>query len=136
MPTPMRPCPACAGAPEPGYHSGAGFRGVMCVQVACPLWRVVLPVALWNTLAEAMQLHQDWTTVAAVLREDTERLGEPTTLELGFEHGAWVADTTWWHHDGPIPEQEGRGETSGGALAVLAQHYRERTQKSEAHDGA
>lgn len=73
-------------------------------------------------IVQASALHKAMGTIAAKVRRDsTVNYSEPTSVEISFEEGEWIVDVTWWHHDGPIEECEGRStESYEAAIIALA----------------
>lgn len=89
-------------------------------------------------VVQAIALQRALGTIAAKVRADSDaNPGEPTSAELAFEHGEWVASLTWWHHDGPIDEQEGRStESHEAAIIALAAKLDAQDAKWPRKDGA
>lgn len=89
-------------------------------------------------VVQAAALHAALGTIAALVQRDsTANPGEPTSLELEFENGEWIAEITWWHHDGPIDEAEARSaESYEAAIIALAAKVREQAWREQAQQRA
>lgn len=112
------PCPRCQAPPRMSIN-GFTVRRIFCTN-GC--YTIQGTVADWNDLAISRKLLSDMRRIAKTCKEDTIANDDgPTTFELSWNAGGhYTGKIVWWHHDGPINEEDAGGATLEEAIGHLA----------------
>ena len=116
------PCARCQCQPELRWARNSDTL----VELACPNGCMAVinqTIADWNDLVRARRLLADMRRIAKHCKDETQipDVDGPTTFELNWEPDhQYQAVIVWWHHDGPMNEQDAAGATPEEAIGHLA----------------
>jgi hypothetical protein len=82
-----------------------------------------IEIDVTDDLSHMLQAQVLWDAIERIgtdIKEDTLSADGPTVYDLAFEQDHFQASCTWWHHDGPIPEEVVSGATLPEVIIAIA----------------